>query len=1096
VIDWGDGTTTTLDSFNNPSAFSFVSGGTFQVIAPAHTYAEEGSYNISLTVTHDANSAVGAVQTDTITVNDTAVTVNANSGATLSAIDEGSATPASTVIGTFTDPGNPSGTTDADQTATQPEYKAVIDWGDGTTTTLDSFNNPTAFNFTGSGTFQVIAPVHTYAEDGSYNISLTVTHDANSAVGAVQTDSITVNEVPLTNIVATPPGGIVEGNNSGPLTVATFTDPAGVVLSGGSPAPGEYTATIDWGDGTGTHTGTVVSTGGNDFAIQDSSHTFPEEGTYTLTVTITHGTGATLTQTATYTVADQAVSGTGGFTINATEGATSAVQTVATFTDPAGAELTGGQPTTGEYTATIDWGDGTPTTTGTITYSGGTFTVTGSHLYAEEGNYNVSVLLQHGSAPSVTVNSTADVIDPLVTGLTVTPPSATEAIATAVNANIASFTDPAGAGDETPADFTATINWGDNSTTDTGTVVSDGNGNYHVEAPAHTYAEEGTYTVTVSVTHGQSTAVTLKQVTVADQQLTGVTVTPPSATEGSATAANFNIASFTDPAGVGVETAAGDFTATINWGDNSGTVSGTVVSDGNGNYHIVAPAHTYAEEGNYTVTVTVTHAQLPAVSVTASVSVADAALTAGALTPPAAVVGQPISNAVLFHFSDANPIATASDYTATVTWGDGSVENSTSNPSDVHVVADPNGGFDVIGSHSYTAVATGLTFQVAVQDKGGATTSASASINVLHNVVVAGTPGNDRFVVSFGAGANSITYTLNGGSPVVLTSLNSITFNGRGGNNTLVVVLDPSDPLPSNIHFNGGKGSNTLVVDGSRTSSTVFTSQPAGTSPFAAGEITGAPEGANQITGRQVVTYSSVQTVRINYATTINGVAGPRTIPRAVVFNGLNPQERAVQALYLDALGRAGTKAELDIWTAALPPGATSLTQAVVSAINNSPEARDHLVKSWYISYLGRQAQGGEEQVWVNQLQAGQSEVQVLSNLLSQSEFYSRAQLLISSGTADQRYVEALYQLLLNRPANANELATGVANVAKLGRGGYALSILQGQEYRADQIQGYYDALLHLQAGSTGLDNWVASNLDLGVIRIDFEDSPKFFTNG
>src|SRR5262249_13107571 len=77
-------------------------------------------------------------------------------------------------------------------------------------------------------------------------------------------------------------------------------------------------------------------------------------------------------------------------------------------------ELTNGQPTPGEYAATIDWGDSRPTSTGTITFAGGTFTVRGSHTYAEEGSYTISVLLQHGTSPDVPVTTTAIVSDPPV----------------------------------------------------------------------------------------------------------------------------------------------------------------------------------------------------------------------------------------------------------------------------------------------------------------------------------------------------------------------------------------------------------------------------------------------------------------------------------------------------------------------------------------------------------------------------------------------------------------------------------------------------------------------------------------------------------
>jgi Ca2+-binding RTX toxin-like protein len=67
---------------------------------------------------------------------------------------------------------------------------------------------------------------------------------------------------------------------------------------------------------------------------------------------------------------------TGGFQFVAVEGDPSAVQTVATFTDPGGAEGLD------DYSAVIDWGDGT-TSAGTITAGlGGVFTVSGSHTYA------------------------------------------------------------------------------------------------------------------------------------------------------------------------------------------------------------------------------------------------------------------------------------------------------------------------------------------------------------------------------------------------------------------------------------------------------------------------------------------------------------------------------------------------------------------------------------------------------------------------------------------------------------------------------------------------------------------------------------------
>ena len=66
--------------------------------------------------------------------------------------------------------------------------------------------------------------------------------------------------------------------------------------------------------------------------------------------------------------------------VSMTEGTASAV-TVGTFTD------IGGPEPLGNYSAMIDWGDGS-SSIGTITQSGDTFTVQGSHTYAEESAAN------------------------------------------------------------------------------------------------------------------------------------------------------------------------------------------------------------------------------------------------------------------------------------------------------------------------------------------------------------------------------------------------------------------------------------------------------------------------------------------------------------------------------------------------------------------------------------------------------------------------------------------------------------------------------------------------------------------------------------
>jgi hypothetical protein len=242
------------------------------------------------------------------------------------------------------------------------------------------------------------------------------------------------------------------------------------------------------------------------------------------------------------------------------------------------------------------------------------------------------------------------------------------------------------------------------------------------------------------------------------------------------------------------------------------------------------------------------------------------------------------------------------------------------------------------------------------------------------------------------------------------------------------------------------------------------------------------------------VDYSKVSQVNLNNATAVNAIPGPDTADRATAFAGLTADERFVQAVYLDNLGRAGSKAELDQWLPVLHgPGGQ---KSVAGAIEGSFEARDRLVMTWYQTYLGRSANGTEEVGWVNMLGSGQSEEQVLSHLLGSTEFYTRAQTLFSSGTAEERYVRALYQVLLDRTAADTEVAPWLSHMSQVGRQAVALGFLKSQEFRTDQFEGYYNALLRRSDEPTGLNNWVMSNLDMHTVRVGFESSPEFFTNG
>ena len=244
----------------------------------------------------------------------------------------------------------------------------------------------------------------------------------------------------------------------------------------------------------------------------------------------------------------------------------------------------------------------------------------------------------------------------------------------------------------------------------------------------------------------------------------------------------------------------------------------------------------------------------------------------------------------------------------------------------------------------------------------------------------------------------------------------------------------------------------------------------------------------------QDVTFVNFAKLNLDNAAGVNAIAGPDTADRSTALTGLTAVEDFIQTLYLDNLGRVGSKAELDTWLPAFQSGGST---AVASGIQASHEAREHLVRSWYLTYLGRTANGVEEQIWVNLL-ATESEEQVLSAILSDSghDFYNRAQSLISSGTADDRYVKALYLVLLDRSPSAAEVQYWVTVLPQIGLQGIAIGFLHSTEFRTDLYESFYNALLHRPSDAPGLNFLVTSAMDTAQVRVDVGGSPEFFTDG
>jgi len=302
--------------------------------------------------------------------------------------------------------------------------------------------------------------------------------------GNASVDWTKVVEQPITAAGTTV--NAVEGQSvSG--TVATFNDP--------DTAASEYSASIDWGDGTAASPGTIAATGGGNFTLS-GSHTYAEEGKFSVSVAITDNDSANSAKaTSPAVVVDAALTAGKTATVSSTEGQ-SFTGPVATFTD---ANATA---PASEFTATITWGDGSPDSTGTVSGSGGSYTVAGTHIYKEEGPFTGSVKIVDQGGSTTMTSFTATIKDAALTATAVCPTTTLQAI----NGPVATFTDAASPSG-TLSDFTATIDWGD-GTTSAGTVSGPSGGLYTVSG-SHTYTSTGYFTITTSIKDvGGSTATT------------------------------------------------------------------------------------------------------------------------------------------------------------------------------------------------------------------------------------------------------------------------------------------------------------------------------------------------------------------------------------------------------------------------------------------------------------------------------------------------------------------------------------------------------------------------------------------------------------
>jgi len=187
-------------------AWSFGDGSTGTGVRPSHTYADNGSYAVTLTVT-DTHGAASTAASSTTAISNAPPTVSAPASLAATA---GSAV---TLSATFSDPGVSDG-----------PWTYSVNWGDGSAVTTGSTSSQA------SG----ISASHTYAAAGTNTASVTVT-DKDGGSGVTQTSVTVAAQVSSVTLVGA--GNIARCDRTNDEATATLLDGiAGAVFSIGDNA--------------------------------------------------------------------------------------------------------------------------------------------------------------------------------------------------------------------------------------------------------------------------------------------------------------------------------------------------------------------------------------------------------------------------------------------------------------------------------------------------------------------------------------------------------------------------------------------------------------------------------------------------------------------------------------------------------------------------------------------------------------------------------------------------------------------------------------------------------------------------------------------
>ncbi len=195
TILWGDGSS---DIVPGTSFIPGEASGTLNIFFPAHTYATPGLYPLTVYVS-DSDPAFGLGGGFAL-IASAAITVTPGVVIGPFAAIEGTALPTDTTVGSFDV---------ADPLAVAGNYKANIDWGDGSPNSVGTVQPGVTVG--GTTTFAVTGN-HTYSETGTYTITVQFSDNYGTTVSSTATANVADAALFPTSAPLCPPSTPTKGN--------------------------------------------------------------------------------------------------------------------------------------------------------------------------------------------------------------------------------------------------------------------------------------------------------------------------------------------------------------------------------------------------------------------------------------------------------------------------------------------------------------------------------------------------------------------------------------------------------------------------------------------------------------------------------------------------------------------------------------------------------------------------------------------------------------------------------------------------------------------------------------------------------------------